>query len=68
MNARKGLSYSALILAVTFPFGWSGCAREVSHTESNKENLTGGETHRETTVYKNPDGSVSVEKEKDVTH
>ena len=46
--------------------GLGGC--ETSHTESTKQNLLGGSTHEETTTYKNPDGTVSVDHSKEVTH
>ena len=52
----------AIPLAVT-----SGCAQEVSHTESDKPGLFGGHKHEETTVYKNADGTTSVEHEKQTT-
>jgi len=68
MNMHKQLSGGAILLALAFPFGLSGCSREVSHTETTHENLMGGQTHEETTVYRNPDGTVNVDKEKTVTH
>ena len=46
-------AFAALLLAA--------CAKEISHTESDKPGLFGGETHKETTVYRNPDGSISTE-------
>jgi hypothetical protein len=48
------------------PVFMGGC--ETSHTETTKQNLLGGQTHEETTTYKNPDGTTSVEHEKEVTH
>lgn len=39
----------------------AACSQEVSHTESTKSNMLGGTTHKETTVYKNPDGTLSTE-------
>jgi hypothetical protein len=44
-----------------------GCSHEVSHTESDKPGMFGGQTHEETTVYKNADGTTSVEHEKHST-
>jgi hypothetical protein len=52
----------AIPLAVTF-----GCSHEVSHTESDKQGLFGGTKHEETTVYKNADGTTSVDHEKRTT-
>ena len=45
----------------------SGCAQEVSHTESDKPGWFGGHKHEETTVYKNADGTTSVEHERTTT-
>ena len=45
----------------------ASCAQEVSHTESDKPNLFGGETHKETTVYKNPDGTTATEHQEEST-
>ena len=53
----------ATMLAIPLAMS-SGCAREVSHTESDKPGWFGGHTHEETTVYKNVDGTTSVEHEK----
>jgi hypothetical protein len=58
-NALILVATLAIPLAVTF-----GCSHEVSHTESDKPGWFGGQKHEETTVYKNPDGSTSVEHEK----
>jgi len=38
-----------------------GCSQEVSHSEKDKPNLLGGQTHEESTTYKNPDGSYTTE-------
>ena len=58
-----------LFAALTLPAAFTaGCAKEVSHTESDKPNMLGGHTHEETTVYKNPDGTYSVEHEKQRTN
>ena len=51
---------------LTFSLGILGC--ETSHTEETHRNLLGGTTHEETTTYKNPDGSVSTDQQKEVTH
>jgi hypothetical protein len=68
LYVRKPFSVSVVLLALACPFGLFGCSHEVAHTETTKNNWTGGQTHDETTVYKNPDGSVSVDKERQVTH
>ncbi|MDB5325060.1 MAG: hypothetical protein JWM57_629 [Phycisphaerales bacterium] len=59
----KRLLHSLLVLGtMTAAAGINvGCAHEVSHTESDKPGWFGGSTHKETTVYKNPDGSTSVD-------
>ena len=46
----------------------SGCAHEVSHTESDQPGWFGGHKHEETTVYKNNDGTTTVEHEKKTTN
>ncbi len=43
--------------------GAVGTSREVSHTESDKTGWFGGKTHETNTVYKNSDGSTSIETE-----
>jgi hypothetical protein len=45
----------------------SGCSQEVSHSESDKPGWFGGQTHKEETVTKNPDGTTSVKTEKQTT-
>jgi hypothetical protein len=58
---------NTLILAATLAIPLvmtAGCAQEVSHTESDKPGWFGGNKHEETTVYRNSDGSTSVEHEK----
>ena len=57
----------AATLAIPLAMTW-GCAHEVSHTESDKPGWFGGHKHEETTVYKNPDGSTSVEHEKQTSN
>jgi len=39
-----------------------GCSQEISHTEQTKPGWFGGQTHKEETVYRNPDGTISREK------
>jgi len=58
--------FNALVLAtaLTVPMIGAACSREVAHSESDKPGWFGGTKHEETTVYKNPDGSTSVEHEK----
>ena len=58
--ALTAILLSPLALAV-------GCAHEVSHSESDKPNWSGGRTHEETTVYQNPDGTKSTSHEKTKT-
>ena len=50
------LCAAALLVALA-----AGCAREVSHTESDRPGWFGGHTSSETTVYQNPDGTTSTE-------
>ena len=62
---------NTLILAATLAISLavsSGCAHEVSHTESDKPGWFGGQKHEETTVYKNADGTTSVEHEKQTSN
>jgi hypothetical protein len=48
--------------------GAAGCAREISHSESDKPDwIGGGRTHTESTVYQNPDGSISTESSRQTT-
>ncbi len=46
----------------------TGCAREVSHTESTHPNLLGGQTTSEQTTVQNADGTYSTERSKTSTH
>jgi len=67
------LSLSVAILSpLAFGVGCSdsrsvGTSREVSHSESDKTGWFGGQTHAVNTVYKNSDGSTSVETETTTT-
>jgi hypothetical protein len=45
----------------------AGSPRQISRTESDKTGWFGGQTHAVDTVYKNADGSTSVESEKTTT-
>ena len=47
--------------------GSASSSREVSHSESDKTGWFGGQTHEANTVYKNKDGSTSVETETSTT-
>jgi len=47
--------------------GAIGTSHEVSHTESDKNGWFGGQTHEANTVYKNSDGSTSIENETTTT-
>ena len=55
-DLRKSLLLAA---ALALPMIAGACAHEVSHSETDKPGK-----HEETTVYRNPDGSTSVEHEK----
>jgi hypothetical protein len=66
MNAKLPI---VLILSavLTAPLFLAAC--EESHTETTHENLLGGETHKETTVYKNPvTGETTVDRQTSTTH
>ena len=57
-----------LLTLLTLLAGLSACAREISHTESDKPNwFGGGRTRTEATVYQNPDGTISSESSKQTT-
>lgn len=43
--------------------GAVGTSHQMSHTESDKTGWFGGQTHEANTVYKNSDGSTSIETE-----
>ena len=43
--------------------GSLGTSQQISHTESDKNGWFGGTTHAANTVYKNSDGSTSIENE-----
>ena len=43
--------------------GGVGSSRQVSHSESDKTGWFGAQTHETNTVYKNSDGSTSVDTE-----
>ncbi|MEI8195538.1 MAG: hypothetical protein WCI73_06490 [Phycisphaerae bacterium] len=43
--------------------GAVGSSHQVSHTESDKTGWFGGQTHEANTVYKNSDGSTSIDTE-----
>jgi len=47
--------------------GSAGTSREISHSESDKTGWFGSQTHAANTVYKNSDGSTSVETETTTT-
>ena len=69
---RKFSLSVALLSPLAFGLGCSengspGTSHEVSRTESNKTGWFGGQTHAVNTVYKNSDGSTSVETETTTT-
>jgi len=61
---------TSILLGISvFLAGFSACAHEVSHTESDKANWFGeGRTRTETTVTQNADGTINSESSKQVTH
>jgi len=73
LSTLRKLSFSlALVSPLAFGLGCSdtssvGNSREVSHSETNKTGWFGGQTHAANTVYKNSDGSTSVETETTTT-
>ncbi len=55
------LSLAAAAFVLSFNVG---CSETVAHQESTSQNpITGTETHQESTVTKNPDGSYTTEKQ-----
>jgi len=57
-----------LLTPLILSAGFSACAREVSHTESDKANwIGGGRTRTETTVVQNADGTTSSERSTQTT-
>lgn len=49
--------------------GAGACSHEISHTESDKANwLDDGRTRTETTVTRNPDGTINTEHSTQSTH
>jgi hypothetical protein len=70
---RKFYLTAALISPLAIAIGCTesghmGSSQEVSHTESDKTGWFGGQTHEANTVYKNSDGSSSVETETTTTN
>ena len=64
----KPLCLGTLLGLLLATAGTTGCAREVSHSESDKPDwFGGGRTRTESTVYQNPDGSISTENSKQTT-
>ena len=57
----------ALLAIMISLLGFAACSQEVSHTESDKPNWSGGRTQEQTTVYKNADGTTSTESSKQTT-
>lgn len=57
-----------LLGSLALPFGCTendkvGHSETISRNETNKKGWFGGQTHEVNTVYRNPDGSTSVETE-----
>ena len=63
MNFNVFRTWTLLSLLVSLA-GFSACAHEVSHTESDKPGWFGGHTHEETTVTQNSNGTTSTETSK----
>ena len=71
-SARRLSLFAALLSPLALGLGCShsgsvGTSREVSHSESDKTGWFGGQTHAANTIYKNSDGSTSVETETTTT-
>ena len=63
---HKTLMLSALLL---MPLAFSvGCSHEISRSESDKANWSGGRTQEQTVVTQNADGSTSTSHEKHSTN
>ena len=58
---------SPLAIAAGCSEGRAVRSTEISHTESNKKGWFGGQTHEANTVYRNSDGSTSIETETSTT-
>jgi hypothetical protein len=59
----KALLMTLAVAAFVLPLN-VGCSRTVSQQESTTQNpITGTETHQESTVKQNPDGSYTTEKQ-----
>ncbi|HEX5244016.1 MAG TPA: hypothetical protein VFW23_12195 [Tepidisphaeraceae bacterium] len=64
-KAFATLFAAAVITSTVFTVG---CSTETSHEEKTSPTLTGGQKHEETTTYKNPDGSTTIDHSKSVSH
>ena len=64
MTKSMGVLLAAAMVAGAW--GLAACSEEVAHSEKTGKTWTGATKHEETTVYKNPDGSLSTEHEKQV--
>ena len=64
LTTLNKFTFLTLMIALA---GFSACAHEISHTESDKPGWFGGRTHQETTVYQNPNGTTSSESSKSTT-
>ncbi len=63
---QKTLMLSTLLM---MPLAFSvGCSHEISRSESDKPNWSGGRTQEETVVTRNADGTTSTSHEKQVTN
>lgn len=68
-STLRTLSITALLLSPLMlvtgcsQSGSVGTSEQVSHSESDKNGWFGGKTHQTNTVYKNSDGSTSIDDE-----
>ena len=60
-NTFRNPTLIAILISL---LSFAACSHEVSHTETDKPNWSGGRTQEETTVYKNADGTTSTEHSK----
>jgi hypothetical protein len=64
----KTTFFTALTVAAVLVAFTSGCAQEISHSESSQPGWFGGRTTKESTTIRNADGSISTESSSKTTH
>jgi len=64
----KTTFFTALTVAAILVAFTSGCAREISHSESSQPGWFGGRTTKESTTVRNADGTISTESSRTTTH